>query len=68
MNVNYEIKCKHCGRFLGETSQSTTIKIKCSNSSCKKLETYKVVYLSEHLKNEHHNCDEHCNHKGVKHE
>lgn len=50
----YEIKCKHCQRFLGTTDKSTTITIKCSNSKCKKLETYKIVFVSDLPKHSHH--------------
>lgn len=47
--MTFEIKCKHCKRFLATTDKSTEVAIKCSNSKCKKLETYKIVFLSEHV-------------------
>lgn len=40
----FNIKCAHCDRFLGTVEQNTTVSIKCSNSSCKKLETYTIVF------------------------
>jgi hypothetical protein len=39
----YEIKCTHCGRFLGATDTTFIGKLKCSNSSCKKMVNIKVV-------------------------
>lgn len=43
----YDIKCKSCQRFLGATGESVTVSIKCSNSKCKALHTYKIVFLSD---------------------
>lgn len=51
--IIYDISCKHCGRFLGKAESSTTITLKCSNSSCKKLDTYKIVFLSDMMTNGH---------------
>lgn len=45
--MTYDIHCKHCKRFLATTEKSVTITLKCSNSKCKKLETYKVVFLTD---------------------
>lgn len=42
-----EIKCKDCGRYLGSTSKSVSITLKCSNSSCKKLNNYSITFLSD---------------------
>lgn len=53
--IEFEIKCKHCKRFLATANKSTEVAIKCSNSKCKKLETYKIVFLSEHV-NAHKNA------------
>lgn len=53
-DIVHEIKCKHCGRFLGETKVSTVVTIKCSNSKCKKLEKYRIEFLSDHLKEKKH--------------
>lgn len=52
--MTYDIKCKHCGRFLGKTEVSTKVEIKCSNSACKKLETYDIVFLTDLIKEPHH--------------
>lgn len=49
----FEIKCRHCSRFLGTADKSTTVTIKCSNSKCKKLETYKIVFLSDYASHRH---------------
>lgn len=48
--MTYDIKCRHCNRFLGNTNKSTVVSIKCSNSKCKKLETYKIVMISDYIK------------------
>lgn len=45
--MKYDIKCKDCKRFLGTTDKSTEVSIKCSNSKCKAMNTYKVVFASE---------------------
>jgi phage FluMu protein Com len=45
--MKFDIKCKHCKRFLATTNKSTVIDLKCSNSSCKKLETYKITFMSD---------------------
>lgn len=42
-----EIKCKHCDRFLANATASASVEIKCSNSKCKKLDTYNIVFISE---------------------
>lgn len=52
--MEYEIKCLHCKRFLGKTKNSVTLDIKCSNSSCKKLEAYRIVMLSDYMKTHTH--------------
>jgi phage FluMu protein Com len=52
--MEYEIKCLHCKRFLGKTKSSVTVDIKCSNSGCKKLETYRIVMLSDYMKTHTH--------------
>lgn len=49
--VEYEIKCKHCGRFLGLATKSTEAQIKCSNSKCKEMNDVKIVFLSELYEN-----------------
>lgn len=38
-----DIKCQHCGRWLGKTDQTMIAVIKCSNSKCKKDNDIKVV-------------------------
>lgn len=49
----YEIKCKSCDRFLGTTDKSVEVTIKCSNSSCKILNEYKIVFMSDHISKPH---------------
>lgn len=49
--MKYEIKCKKCDRFLATTNKSTTIELKCSNSKCKALETYKITFMSDLILN-----------------
>ena len=51
--MTYDIKCKHCDRFLGSTNKSTTVILKCSNSKCKKLEVYHIVFMTDHILNPH---------------
>lgn len=51
--MNYDIKCKHCNRFLATTNKSTEITLKCSNSSCKKLDTYEITFMSDLILNGH---------------
>lgn len=51
--IKFEVKCHHCGRFLANAVKSTTMELKCSNSKCKKLDTYKIVFISDHMKEEH---------------
>lgn len=48
--IKAEVKCRHCGRFLANAIKSATMELKCSNSSCKKLDTYKIVFLSDYIK------------------
>jgi phage portal protein BeeE/phage FluMu protein Com len=43
----FDIKCTHCDRFLGKATDSTTVTLKCSNSKCKKLETYAIVFTEK---------------------
>lgn len=50
--MKIEVKCKYCGRFLANATQTATMELKCSNSKCKKLDTYKIVFLSDYY--EHH--------------
>ena len=58
--MEVKIQCKHCGRFLGIATKSMNAQLKCSNSKCKKLETYKVVFLTDYIKgHDHYHCD-HC--------
>lgn len=45
--MEYKIKCK-CGRFLGSTTKSTEVTLKCSDSRCKSLETYDIVFMSDY--------------------
>lgn len=40
------IRCSKCGRFLGETHQPTTIKLKCPN--CHSYHEYKLKPLTTH--------------------
>jgi len=51
--VKAEVKCRHCKRFLANATQSATMELKCSNSSCKKLDTYKVVFISDMYSHNH---------------
>jgi phage FluMu protein Com len=51
--VKAEVKCRHCSRFLANATQSAVMELKCSNSKCKKLDTYKVVFMSDMIKNGH---------------
>lgn len=44
--MTIEIKCKHCQRYLGETSNSVSLTLKCSNTKCKKLDVYRIVFAS----------------------
>lgn len=39
-----EIHCLDCNRFLGTADEDTTVTLKCSNSKCKKLATYAIVF------------------------
>ena len=51
----HEIKCLHCKRFLGKTKKSIeAIDLKCSGSQCKKLDTYRIVMLSDYMKTHTH--------------
>lgn len=34
-------------------SESTNIELKCSNSACKKLDTYKITFMTDLLGEEH---------------
>lgn len=52
--MKYNIHCKSCNRFLATVEKSTEITIKCSNSSCKKLETYKILFATD-MDKENHN-------------
>lgn len=52
--IEYEVKCRHCKRFLGLAKNSVTMDIKCSNSQCKKMDTYRIVMLSDYMKNHTH--------------
>lgn len=52
--MKFEIKCKHCGRFLAHATKSTVIELKCSNSRCKKLDTYRITFMSDLVANGHH--------------
>jgi phage FluMu protein Com len=48
--MKFDIKCKDCKRFLGTTDKSAEVELKCSNSKCKALHTYKIVFLSDVVK------------------
>lgn len=48
--MKIEVKCRHCGRFLANATKSTTMELKCANSKCKALDTYKIVFLSDLMK------------------
>lgn len=52
--MEMEIKCKACKRFLGKVKQSTEVSIKCSNSKCKELNEYKIVFYSDMVKQHAH--------------
>lgn len=45
--MKIDIKCRHCNRFLANATKSATMELKCSNSKCKKLDTYNVVFMSD---------------------
>lgn len=45
--MTVEIHCKHCDRFLGTTDKSTVVTLKCSNTKCKKMETYIFTFASD---------------------
>lgn len=49
----FNVDCKHCGRFLATVDKSTEITLKCSNSSCKKLETYKITFATDMIGESH---------------
>jgi phage FluMu protein Com len=51
--MKFDIKCKHCSRYLGSTNKSVSLDIKCSNSKCKKLETYTITFMSDLILNGH---------------
>lgn len=45
----FNIKCE-CGRFIGNTKKSVSdLELKCGNSSCRKLATYNITMLTDHL-------------------
>lgn len=48
--MKFDIHCKHCKRYLASTEKSVELSLKCSNSKCKKLETYRIVFLTDHFK------------------
>lgn len=48
----HDLKCGHCSRFLGSMDCSGRVTIKCSNSKCKKLETYEVTFVEKEVENE----------------
>ena len=48
--IEHEIKCKHCGRFLGIVNKSMQAQIKCSNSKCKKMNDVKIVFMLDLFK------------------
>lgn len=52
-DIIHNIECRHCGRFLGTTGTSVNLSLKCANSSCKKLDTYKIVFMSEYHSSSH---------------
>lgn len=45
--MTIEIHCKHCDRFLGTTDCSVSVTLKCSNTKCKKMETYNITFASD---------------------
>lgn len=47
--MEFEIKCTDCSRFLATTEKSVELTIKCSNSKCKKLNEYKIVFATDLL-------------------
>lgn len=51
--MTYDIKCSDCGRYLATTDKGVSLQIKCSNSKCKSLKTYNIVFMSEHLTHNH---------------
>jgi len=51
--MKYEVKCRHCKRFLANATTSSTMELKCSNSKCKKLDTYRIVFISEYHNHDH---------------
>ena len=52
--MEYEIKCKHCNRFLAKATKSVEVELKCSNSKCKQMAKYKVVFMSDYNKRHEH--------------
>jgi len=53
----YELRCRYCNRFLQKIENSTTLHLKCGDTSCRKLrnglDKYKVVFLSDYNDNHH---------------
>lgn len=41
--MEIELKCKNCGRFLGKAYGSIIAEIRCSNSSCKAGNQFKII-------------------------
>lgn len=48
--MKFDIKCKHCKRYLASTEKSIEVELKCSNSKCKKLETYKIIMMTDYMR------------------
>lgn len=41
-----DLRCKHCSRFITPISKPFNDFQKCPNSQCKKIDTYKVDFVS----------------------
>lgn len=63
--MEHELKCRFCDRFLEIVDSSRTVKIKCGNSSCRKLrnglDTYNIVFMSDYNKQHQHQTTEVAN-------
>ena len=46
-DVKADVRCKHCSRFITSLSKQFNDTLKCPNSSCKKMDTYKIVFMSD---------------------
>lgn len=43
MNMTTELKCQYCDRYLGKAYGTIVAEIRCSNSSCKGGNQFKII-------------------------